>query len=220
MLYIVSTPIGNLEDISLRALRILQEVDLIAAEDTRHTGKLLKHYEINTRQLSYHEHNKEARSRELIQKMEEGQSVALVSDAGTPGISDPGFYLIRQAQQEGLPVTCIPGATAFVPALLLSGCPVDQFQFIGFLPPKTGKKKAKLEQLKDYPKTVIAYESPFKLLKTLQLMREVLGDIRLTLCRELTKMHEDVQSQLISEWLVHYQTATPRGEFVLVFVIK
>ncbi len=218
MLYIVSTPIGNLDDITLRALKTLQEVDWIAAEDTRHTGKLLKHFEISTPQASYHEHNKESRSGEIVQKMKEGLSYALVSDAGTPGISDPGFHLIREVQNAQLPVTCVPGATAVIPALVLSGCPVDRFQFVGFLPPKLGKKRSKLESLKGYGSSVIVYESPYKLLKTLEAIQDVLGNIPVTLCRELTKMHEEVCTRSVSEWFQCYQQCPPKGEYVLVFV--
>lgn len=218
MLYIVSTPIGNLEDITLRAIRTLKDVDLIAAEDTRHTGKLLKHYEVLTPQTSYHEHNKTSKTEYLIEQLQNGLNIALVSDAGTPGISDPGFYLIREVLRQDIEVTTIPGPTAFVSALLLSGMPVDQFQFIGFLPPKSGKKTAKLESLKTYNKAVIAYESPYKILKTLQTMQDVYGDIDVCLCRELTKMHEESKTQLISQWLLEYENKTPKGEFVLVFV--
>ncbi|OED34377.1 16S rRNA (cytidine(1402)-2'-O)-methyltransferase [PVC group bacterium (ex Bugula neritina AB1)] len=220
MLYIISTPIGNLGDITIRALETLKKVDLIAAEDTRHTGKLLKHFSVKTPQVSYHEYNKTTRAPDLIHKMKQGLSIGLVSDAGTPGISDPGFHLIRETQKANLEVTTTPGATALIPALILSGCPVDQFQFLGFLPIKPTKKIKKLETLKSYGKTVILYESPYKIVKTLKSIQTVFGDISVTLCREITKMNEEIKTLAISEWLTFYETHSTKGEFVVIFIAE
>ena len=218
MLYVVSTPIGNLEDITFRAVRILNEVDWIAVEDTRKSGRLLKKFNIETKMLSYHEYNKKERSLELLSRLQQGEAGAIISDAGTPGISDPGFYLIRLVKQNKLDVTCVPGATAFVPALILSGCPVDQFQFLGFLPVKLGKKRTVLASLKGYGKSVILYESPYRLIKTLDCIYEIWGDIYVSLCRELTKIYEEVETLLISEWKEKYHSKKIKGEYVIIFV--
>lgn len=190
-LYIVATPIGNLEDITFRAIRILKECDLIACEDTRHTRKLLNHFGIETPTTSYFEHNKFSKGDHLIRQLQEGKSVALVSDAGTPGVSDPGYNLVVAAVEKGIPVVPVPGPSAAISALCASGLPTDRFLFIGFLPQKDGKKRKVLESLIDQPSTLIFYESPFRVKKTLILIKEVLGeDRRMALAHELTKVHE------------------------------
>jgi 16S rRNA (cytidine1402-2'-O)-methyltransferase len=191
-LYIVGTPIGNLEDISLRALRILKEVDVIACEDTRQTQKLLAHYAIPTCTISYHEHNEVARSAELVGQMQKGISVALVTDAGMPGISDPGYRLVSRAIENGLPVVPVPGPSAFLAALVGSGFPTDSFAFRGFLPAKQGERRTVLQQLVDSMATVIFYEAPHRIVETLQDVIEILGGTRqIVIARELTKMHEE-----------------------------
>lgn len=191
-LYLVATPIGNLEDITLRALRILrEEANLIACEDTRQTQKLLHHYEIRKPLISYHEHNEAARTAEILDALERGQSVALVSDAGTPLVSDPGYRAVAAAIERGFPVIPIPGASAALAALAASGLPSDQFRFIGFLPSKAAARRKALEQLADEPATVIAYESPHRILETLADMAEILAGRRIVLARELTKIHEE-----------------------------
>src|SRR6202165_5759649 len=191
-LYLVGTPIGNLEDITLRAVRVLKEVDLIACEDTRQTQKLLNHYGITTRTTSYHEHNEITRSAELVKEMQEGASVALVTDAGMPGISDPGFRLISLAIRHHLPVVPIPGASAFLSALVASGLPTDSFRFSGFLPAKSGQRRKLLESVKDSPRTQVFYEAPHRLLETLADVVELLGNDRhVVVAREVTKIHEE-----------------------------
>jgi len=191
-LYLVATPIGNLEDITLRALRVLKEVDVIACEDTRQTQKLLNHYAITTRTTSYHEHNEMTRAAELVKEMQEGASVALVTDAGMPGISDPGYRLISLAIRHHLPVVPIPGASAFLAALVASGLPTDSFRFSGFLPAKSGQRRKLLESVKDSPRTQVFYEAPHRLLDTLADVVEVLGDDRdVVVAREVTKLHEE-----------------------------
>src|SRR5579864_5966697 len=191
-LYLVATPIGNLEDITLRALRVLKEVDLIACEDTRQTQKLLNHFAISTRTTSYHEHNEITKAAELIQQMQAGSSIALVSDAGMPGISDPGYRLITQAIEHQIPVVPIPGASAFLSALVASGLPTDSFHFGGFLPAKRGERRSALESLKPSPCTEIFYEAPHRILETLVDIAEVLGESRtVVVSRELTKLHEE-----------------------------
>ena len=184
-LYLVSTPIGNLKDISFRALEVLSEVDLIAAEDTRHAGVLLKHYDIQTPTTSFYDFNKEKKTPGLINKLKAGNSIALISDAGTPGISDPAFYIVREAIKENITIEAIPGATAFVPALILSGLPTDRFIFEGFLPPKKGRQ-TRLIELSEVKRTIILYESPKRILKTMSQLREYLGDRRISISRELT----------------------------------
>jgi 16S rRNA (cytidine1402-2'-O)-methyltransferase len=192
MLYVVGTPIGNLEDISLRALRVLKGVDLIACEDTRHTRKLLDHYGIATRTISYHEHNEPSRAAELVQRLEHGEHIALVSDAGMPGVSDPGYRVVKAAVDRGIPVVPIPGPAAFVAALAASGLPTDAFQFGGFVPSKTGERRQALAQVADAPETQIFYEAPHRLLETLQDIVEILGPERpVVVARELTKLHEE-----------------------------
>src|SRR5580704_14146346 len=191
-LYLVATPIGNLEDITLRAVRVLKEVDLIACEDTRQTQKLLNHYGIATRTVSYHEHNEMTRAAELVKEIQEGASVALVTDAGMPGISDPGYRLISLAIRHHVPVVPIPGASAFLSALVASGLPTDSFRFSGFLPTKRGERRAALETVKDSPRTQVFYEAPHRLLETLADVSEVLGNDRhIVIAREVTKLHEE-----------------------------
>lgn len=191
-LYLVATPIGNLEDITLRALRLLKEVDLIACEDTRQTQKLLNHYAITTRTTSYHEHNEATKSVELVQQMKEGASVALVTDAGMPGISDPGYRLITLAIQHGVPVVPVPGASAFLAALVASGLPTDSFRFSGFLPVKRGERRTALEAIKNSPRPQVFYEAPHRIVETLTDVVEVLGEARhVVVAREVTKLHEE-----------------------------
>jgi 16S rRNA (cytidine1402-2'-O)-methyltransferase len=191
-LYLVATPIGNLEDITLRAVRVLKEVDVIACEDTRQTQKLLNHFDITTRTISYHEHNEMTRSAELVKEMQEGASVALVTDAGMPGISDPGFRLISLAIRHHLAVVPIPGASAFLAALVASGLPTDSFRFSGFLPTKRGERRAALEAIKTSPRTQVFYEAPHRILETLSDVVEVLGEERhVVIAREVTKLHEE-----------------------------
>jgi 16S rRNA (cytidine1402-2'-O)-methyltransferase len=191
-LYLVATPIGNLEDISFRAVRVLKEVDRIACEDTRQTQKLLNHYGITTRTISYHEHNEMTRSAELVKDMQEGASVALVTDAGMPGISDPGYRLISLAIRHHLPVVPVPGASAFLAALVASGLPTDSFRFSGFLPPKRGERRAALESIRTSPRTQVFYEAPHRIVEALADVVEVLGEDRhVVIAREVTKLHEE-----------------------------
>lgn len=192
VLYLVSTPIGNLEDITLRALRVLKEVDLVAAEDTRRTGMLLKHYHLKKSLTSYHDFNKKSKAPLLIEQLKEGRSVAVTSDAGTPGISDPGYYLVQLALQNDIKVVPIPGASAFLSALVVSGLPTDRFVFEGFLPVKSGKRKKQLERLREEERTIILYESPHRFGKMLDDMAEILGDRTLVVARELTKKFEEI----------------------------
>ena len=216
MLYVVPTPVGNLEDITLRALRILKEVSLILAEDTRTTSVLLRHYDIHTPLRSHHKFNEHATSSALAHEIAAGRDVALVSDAGTPGISDPGFLLVRACVQLGVEVQCLPGATAFVPALVDSGLPCDRFYFEGFLPQKKGRQ-TRLQFLAEQEHTMVIYESPFRLLRTLQQLAEVLGGNRLaSVSREISKLHEDTQRGTLDELIQHFQQQPPKGEIVLI----
>jgi 16S rRNA (cytidine1402-2'-O)-methyltransferase len=191
-LYIVSTPIGNLEDITYRAVRILREVDVIACEDTRTTRRLLERYDISTRTVSYHEHNEQERAEELAAQLESGQSIALVSDAGTPLLSDPGYRIVRAAVESGIPVEAIPGPSALLTALVASGLPTDQFHFAGFFPPKESQRVRALESLRDEPATLIFYEAPHRILETLADIEAVLRDREIVVARELTKIHEEL----------------------------
>jgi 16S rRNA (cytidine1402-2'-O)-methyltransferase len=216
MLYLVATPIGNLSDITLRALEILREVDLVASEDTRKTGLLLKHFEIKNPQVSFHEHNKERAGQKIMNLLSEGKTIALVSNAGTPGISDPGFTLVRRAIQDDIPVTMIPGATAFVMALVLSGLPSHSFTFRGFPPRKPGKRRRFLEIDRDAPHTLIFYESPHRLRAFLQDAAEVLGDRQAALANELTKMFEKVLRGSLSELLEQLGEGQLKGEYTVV----
>lgn len=217
MFYIVSTPLGNLKDITLRALEVLKSVDLIAAEDTRHTGILLKHYDIQKPMTSYFLHNEKAKTEHIIECLKKGQSVALVSDAGTPGIADPGFVLIRRVKEEGLPMTIIPGACAVIAGLTLSGYPSHEFVFIGFLPVKSGARRNKIQECLDLKRTIVCYESPHRLLKALEDFKEVGQDLPLTITRELTKTFEESRHAKASEHIQHFTQHPPKGEFVLVF---
>ena len=216
LLYVVPTPVGNLEDMTLRAVRILREADLILAEDTRTSGVLLKHFEIKNHLMSHHKFNEHGTSAAIVERLKAGQTVALISDAGTPGISDPGFFLVREAVNAGVEVQCLPGATAFVPALVSSGLPCDRFCFEGFLPQKKGRA-TRLEALKDEPRTMIFYESPYRVLKTLQQLAEHFGcDRRASACREISKVHEESVRGTLDELIAHFKATEPRGEFVIV----
>ncbi len=214
-LYIVSTPIGNLKDITFRAVEILKSVDLIAAEDTRHTKILTAHYDIRTPLTSYFEHNKITKGAYLIGLLKEGKTIALVSDAGTPGISDPGSHIIRLAIENDIRTEQIPGPTAVITGLVLSGMPTDKFIFEGFLPAKPGARKNRLKVFLDEKRTVIFYESPHRLLKTLNDIYEVFGDIKIACLRELTKKFEEVRRQRVSELIEHFTNTKPLGEFVI-----
>ena len=213
-LYIIATPIGNLEDITLRALRTLKEVDIIAAEDTRQTLKLLNHYEISKHLISYHRHNEEEKSNYLIEKLKEGQNIGLVSDAGTPGISDPGEEVIRKAIEEGIEVIPIPGACAMVNALVCSGLDTNEFSFLGFLPLNKKSRKEKLDEIKNETKTVILYEAPHKMKATLKDLKEYIGNRRIVLARELTKIHEEFIRKNIDELLEEIDSL--KGEMILI----
>lgn len=216
MLYLVPTPVGNLEDITLRALRILKSVDLILAEDTRTSGVLLKHYDISVPLVSHHKFNEHQTADTFAARLEAGEQMALISDAGTPAISDPGFLLVRAAVARGVEVQCLPGATAFVPALVASGLPCDRFCFEGFLPQKKGRS-SKLESLADEPRTLIFYESPHRVVRTLGQFVEVFGgERRCSACREISKVHEQSVRGTLTEVLNHFEREEPRGEFVLV----
>ncbi|HTF82659.1 MAG TPA: 16S rRNA (cytidine(1402)-2'-O)-methyltransferase [Cytophagales bacterium] len=215
-LYLVPTPIGNLEDITLRSLRVLKEVDCILAEDTRTTGHLLKHYQIQKPLQSFHAHNEHFAVEKIISRLKAGEKLALVSDAGTPGISDPGFLIARACMQEQIKIECLPGATAFVPALVKSGLPCDQFVFVGFLPVKKGRK-TELETLALEERTMIFYESPHRIVKTLEQFCETFGKDRMaSLSRELTKMFEETITDTLEHLFDHYTQHPPKGEIVLV----
>ena len=219
-LYLCATPIGNLEDITLRVLRTLKEVDLIAAEDTRNSIKLLNHFEIKTPMTSYHEYNKIDKAYQLVEKLKAGQNIALITDAGTPGISDPGEDLVRICYEEGIEVTSLPGACACVTALTLSGLPTRRFCFEAFLPREKKERAAVLDALKTETRTIILYEAPHHLKKTLAELLETLGDRKLTLCRELTKKHETIKVSTLTEAIAYYEENEPRGEYVLVLAGK
>jgi len=215
-LYIVPTPIGNLKDITFRAIDVLKDVDLILAEDTRTSGKLLKHFEINTRSQSHHMHNEHKTVENIVQKLKSGMSIALISDAGTPAISDPGFLLTRACIENNIEVDCLPGATAFVPALVNSGLPNDKFVFEGFLPVKKGRQ-TRLKLLAEETRTIIFYESPHKLIKTLTHFCEYFGEDRqLSVSRELTKLYEEIIRGTAKEVLEYYTNKPPKGEIVIV----
>ncbi len=219
-LYLIPTPIGNLEDITLRAIKVLKEVDLILAEDTRTSGKLLKHYEITTPMQSHHMHNEHKTVEHLVKRIQSGETIALISDAGTPAISDPGFLMTRACVEAGIPVDCLPGATAFVPALVNSGLPNDRFVFEGFLPVKKGRQ-TRLKALAEEARTLIFYESPHKLLKTLGQLQEFFGEDRsVSVSREITKLHEETIRGTLKEVLAYYTSKPPKGEIVLVVAGK
>ena len=215
-LYLCATPIGNLEDITLRVLRTLKEVDLIAAEDTRNSIKLLNHFDIKTPMTSYHEYNKIDKAYVLINKMQEGQNIALITDAGTPGISDPGEELAAMCYEAGIEVTSLPGPSSCITALTLSGLPTRRFAFEAFLPADKKERKQILEELKNETRTIILYEAPHRLVRTLEELKETLGNRRMTLCRELTKKHETAFHSTIDDLILYYQTEKPLGECVLV----
>ena len=216
MLYLCATPIGNLEDITYRVLRILKEVDLIAAEDTRNSIKLLNHFEIKTPMTSYHEYNKYEKGRYLVEKMQDGKNIALITDAGTPGISDPGEELVAMCYEEGIPVTSLPGPAACITALTISGLPTRRFAFEAFLPSDKKERAVILEELKRETRTIILYEAPHRLVKTLEELSENLGDRKISLCRELTKKHETVFRGSLSEVVSWYRENPPKGECVMV----
>lgn len=220
MLYIIPTPIGNLEDITLRAIRILKEVDLVLAEDTRTSKKLFQHYEIETPLRSFHAHNEHGVLPDIIAQLESGVTMALVSDAGTPSISDPGFLLVRACQEHEIKVECLPGATAFVPALVASGLPSDKFYFEGFLPHKKGRQ-TRLNYLAELPYTFILYESPHRLQKCLIQLSEFCGlERKATVCRELTKLHEEVKTDTLAKLIEHFDKGKVKGEIVIVVAGK
>jgi 16S rRNA (cytidine1402-2'-O)-methyltransferase len=215
-LYIIPTPIGNLEDITLRAIRILKEVDLILAEDTRNSAKLLRHYQITSHMQSFHQYNEHKTLHAIVDKILSGEKIALISDAGTPGISDPGFILVRECIKNGLEVECLPGATAFVPALINSGLPSDKFLFEGFLPHKKGRT-TRLEILAQSPYTLILYESPFRLVKTLEQLSKYFGEDRqASVSRELSKIFEETKRGTLKELMVYFSLKKVQGEIVIV----
>lgn len=214
-LYLVSTPIGNLKDMTFRAIDVLSAVSLIAAEDTRRAAILLKHYDIKTAITSFYDFNKEKKTPGLIKKLSEGQSIAVISDAGTPGISDPAFYIVREAIREGITIEAIPGATAFVPALITSGLPTDRFVFEGFLPSKKGRKK-RLKELEEEKRTILLYESPRRLFRTLNDLLEYVGDRKVSIARELTKQFEQIYHGRLKELCENSDRINQKGEFVIV----
>lgn len=216
ILYLVATPIGNLMDFSERAIEVLKSVDLIAAEDTRNSLKLLNHFGIRTPMTSYHEFNRFDKAEELVRVLSEGRSVACITDAGTPGISDPGEVLVSKCAEEGITVSAVPGASAMVMALILSGLPTRRFRFEGFLPTEKPEREALLDELRTSTATLVFYEAPHRLKKTLEILFNALGDRRAALCRELTKVHEEVLRMTLREALDHYSGEEPRGEYVIV----
>lgn len=215
-LYIVATPIGNLEDITLRALRILKGADIIAAEDTRHTQTLLRHFTINTRLTSYHEHNERAKTGQLVARLERGESIALVSDAGTPAISDPGYRLVVEATRVGIRVVPIPGPSALIAALSACGLPTDGFNFRGFLPARKRERRSKLQEFRDDRCSIVVYEAPHRLKESLADIREIFGDRQMVLARELTKLHEEFLRGRISEVIAEVSQREIRGEVTLI----
>lgn len=215
-LYLVPTPVGNMEDITLRALRLLKEADVVLAEDTRTSGILLKHYDIKARLVSHHKFNEHQTAEQFAARMEAGEEMVLISDAGTPGISDPGFMLVRACVERGVEVQCLPGATAFVPALVSSGLPCDRFCFEGFLPQKKGRQ-SRIQALTEEQRTIIFYESPHRIVKLLQQLIEAMGEERrCSVCREISKIHEESVRGTLSQVLQHFTENEPRGEFVVV----
>ncbi|MCR4958153.1 MAG: 16S rRNA (cytidine(1402)-2'-O)-methyltransferase [Prevotella sp.] len=220
ILYIVPTPVGNMEDMTMRAIRVLKEADVVLAEDTRTSGILLKHFGISKPLLSHHKFNEHGTSAAIVERLLAGQTVALVSDAGTPGISDPGFFLVREAVRAGIEVQTLPGATAFVPALVSSGLPCDRFVFEGFLPQKKGRQ-SRIEALKDEERTIVFYESPYRVLKLLQQLAAIFGpDRQASACREISKIHEESVRGTLQELIAHFTETEPRGEFVVVVAGK
>ncbi|MCR4603128.1 MAG: 16S rRNA (cytidine(1402)-2'-O)-methyltransferase [Prevotella sp.] len=220
VLYIVPTPVGNMEDMTFRAIRILKEVDVVLAEDTRTSGILLKHFDIHQPLLSHHKFNEHGTSASIVERLLAGQNVALISDAGTPGISDPGFFLVREAVRAGIEVQTLPGATAFVPALVSSGLPCDRFVFEGFLPQKKGRQ-SRIDALRDEQRTMVFYESPYRVLKLLQQLAAAFGpDRQASACREISKVHEQSVRGSLQELIDHFTETEPRGEFVVVVAGK
>ena len=216
MLYIVPTPVGNMEDMTFRAIRVLKEVDFILAEDTRTSSVLLHHFEIKNELHSHHKFNEHQTCQKVVERILAGQTAALISDAGTPGISDPGFMLVRECVKNGIEVQTLPGDTAFVPALVSSGLPCDKFVFEGFLPQKKGRQK-RLAELKDETRTMVFYESPYRVVKTLEQFAEVMGEERqVACCREISKIHEESVRGTVAEVLQHFKEHEPKGEFVIV----
>ena len=219
-LYIVPTPVGNMEDITLRALHILREADLVLAEDTRTSGILLKHYDIRNHLLAHHKFNEHGTTAGIIEKLKAGMTIAQISDAGTPGISDPGFFLVREAVREGIPVITLPGATACIPAIVSSGLPCDRFCFEGFLPQKKGRL-THLAGLMDEVRTMVFYESPYRTLKTLKQFRDVFGgDRQVSVAREISKIHEEHVRGTLDEVIAHFEETEPKGEIVIVLAGK
>jgi 16S rRNA (cytidine1402-2'-O)-methyltransferase len=215
-LYLVATPIGNLADITHRALQVLKDVELIACEDTRHTHKLLKHYGITTKTISYHEHNEQQRAAQLLDLLKQGTDIAVVSDAGTPSISDPGFRLVRAAIESEVPVVPVPGPSALISALIAAGLPTDEFFFAGFVPSRSNARRARLSELRTVPGTLIFYEAPHRLAATLEDAYEILGEREAVVARELTKLHEEIRRGRLSDLAKHYRNEeTPRGEIVV-----
>lgn len=215
-LYLCATPIGNLEDMTFRAVRVLKEADLIAAEDTRNSVKLLNHFDIRTPMTSYHEYNKYDKGRKLVEKLLEGKDIALITDAGTPGISDPGEELVRMCNEAGITVTAVPGAAACITALTISGLPTRRFAFEAFLPSDKKEREAVLDALEKEQRTIVLYEAPHRLVKTLKLLAERLGERRVSVCRELTKRHETVYRSTLPAAAAHYEETPPKGECVIV----
>ena len=220
ILYVVPTPVGNMEDMTLRAIRILKEADLVLAEDTRTSGILLKHFEIKNQLMSHHKFNEHGTSAGIVDRLRAGATIALISDAGTPGISDPGFYLIREAVNAGVEVQCLPGATAMIPALVSSGLPCDRFCFEGFLPQKKGRQ-SRIKALAEEQRTMVFYESPYRVVKLLEQLAEVFGNERhVSACREISKVHEESVRGTLAEVIAHFKEHEPRGEFVVVVAGK
>lgn len=216
ILYIVPTPVGNMEDMTMRAVRILKEADVVLAEDTRTSGVLLKHFDIHNHLMSHHKFNEHGTTAAIVERLKAGQTIALISDAGTPGISDPGFFLAREAAKAGVEVQCLPGATACIPAVVASGLPCDRFCFEGFLPQKKGRTTY-LESLKGERRTMIFYESPYRLLKTLMQFTDTFGaDRQVSVCREISKVHEECVRGTLTEVISHFEEKEPRGEIVIV----
>lgn len=219
-LYIIPTPVGNLEDMTFRAVRLLKEVDLILAEDTRTTAFLLKHFDIQNKMQSYHKFNEHKTITHIIDRLNAGENIGLVSDAGTPGISDPGFLIGRECIKAGIEIECLPGATALIPALVSSGIPCDKFYFEGFLPQKKGRM-TRLIALSEITSTIVLYESPHRVLKTLSQLAEYMGEDRYAAtCREISKLHEEILRGTLSELIEHFTTKNPRGEFVIIIAGK
>lgn len=220
ILYLVPTPVGNMEDMTFRAVRLLKEADLILCEDTRTSGILLKHYDIHRQLMAHHKFNEHGTSAGIVERLRGGQTICLITDAGTPGISDPGFFLVREAVAAGIEVQTLPGATAFVPALVSSGLPCDRFTFEGFLPQKKGRQ-TRLTQLSEETRTMIFYESPYRLVKTLQQLGEFFGQERqVSVCREISKIHEESVRGTIEEVVAHFTQTPPKGEIVIIVAGK